>query len=71
MAYSQASPGISAFLLEAGSRLVVESTKREAADLRALLRFLSVHDMLETDLGTVMASAATWRPVHHRMTKRQ
>ena len=33
------------------SRLVVESAKREAADLRALLRFLYVAGILEADLG--------------------
>jgi integrase/recombinase XerD len=31
---------VSAWMLEVSSRLVVESAKREAADLRALLRFL-------------------------------
>ena len=56
-----ASPEISAFLLEAGSRLVVESAKREAADLRSLLRFLYVRGVLETDLGTAMPPVATWR----------
>ncbi|TQC36113.1 integrase/recombinase, partial [Rhodococcus sp. WS4] len=39
------------WMLEAGSRLTVESAKREAADLRALLRFLYLDGILETDLG--------------------
>jgi site-specific recombinase XerD len=56
-----ASAEISAFMLEAGSRLVVESAKREAADLRALLRFLYLRGVLETDLGTAMPPVATWR----------
>ena len=41
-------------MLEAGSRLVVESAKREAADLRALLRFLYLEGSLATDLGRAM-----------------
>jgi site-specific recombinase XerD len=52
---------VSAFMLEAGSRLVVESAKREAADLRALLRFLYLRGVLETDLGTAMPPVAAWR----------
>jgi hypothetical protein len=36
-----ASAEISAYLLEVTARLVVESAKREAADLRALLRFFT------------------------------
>jgi integrase/recombinase XerD len=56
-----ASPEVSAYLLEASSRLVVESAKREAADLRALLRFLYLDGLLETDLGTAMPPVATWR----------
>ncbi len=56
-----ASPEISAFMLEAGSRLVVESAKREAADLRALLRFLYLRGVVQTDLGTAMPLVATWR----------
>lgn len=56
-----ASPEISTFMLEASSRLVVESAKREAADLRALLRFLHLRGMVETDLGTAMPAVAVWR----------
>jgi site-specific recombinase XerD len=56
-----ASPEISAFMLETGSRLVVESAKREAADLRSLLRFFYLRGVLETDLGTAMPPVATWR----------
>ena len=36
------------------ARLVVESAKREAADLRALLRYLYLVGRLEADLGTAM-----------------
>jgi integrase/recombinase XerD len=56
-----ASAEISEFMLGAGSRLVVESAKREAADLRALLRFLYLVGVVETDLGTAMPPVATWR----------
>lgn len=52
---------INAFMLQAGTRLTVESAKREAADLRALLRFLYVEGVLATDLGTAMPPVATWR----------
>lgn len=52
---------VSGYMLEAGSRLVVESAKREAADLRALLRFLYLDGILETDLGSAMPPVATWR----------
>ena len=45
----------------AGWRLTVESAKREAADLRALLRYLHVVGVLEADLGTAMPPVATWR----------
>lgn len=55
------SPEISAFMLEASSGLVVESAKREAADLRALLRYLYLRGVVETDLGTAMPPVATWR----------
>lgn len=55
------SPEISAFMLEASSRLVVESAKREAVDLRALLRFLYLRGVVETDLGAAMPPVATWR----------
>lgn len=56
-----ASTEVSAFMLEASSQLVVESAKREAADLRALLRFLYLQGVVETDLGTAMPPVATWR----------
>src|SRR5260370_19482761 len=49
---------VSAYLLEASSRLVVESAKREAADLRALLRFLYSDGLLDTDLGSAMPPVA-------------
>ncbi|WP_179377930.1 tyrosine-type recombinase/integrase [Rhodococcus sp. ACS1] len=49
------------WMLEAGSRLTVESAKREAADLRALLRFLYLDGILETDLGGAMPPVASWR----------
>lgn len=52
---------ISAFMVEASSRLVVESAKREAADLRALLRFLYLRGVVDTDLGTAMPPVAVWR----------
>jgi integrase/recombinase XerD len=52
---------IHAYLLGAGTRLVVESAKREAADLRALLRFLYLERLLEADLGSAMPPIATWR----------
>jgi site-specific recombinase XerD len=48
-------------MLEASSRLVVESAKREASDLRALLRFLYLDGVLDTDLGGAMPPVATWR----------
>ncbi|RYE41045.1 MAG: hypothetical protein EOP24_38495 [Hyphomicrobiales bacterium] len=48
-------------MLEAGSRLTVESAKREAADLRALLRFLYLDGTLETDVGGAMPPVASWR----------
>jgi integrase/recombinase XerD len=56
-----ASSEISAFMLEASSRLVVESAKRETADLRALLRFLYLRGVVDTDLGTAMPPVAVWR----------
>jgi site-specific recombinase XerD len=52
---------VNAYLLEVSARLVVESAKREAADLRALLRYLHLADVLEVDLGTAMPPVATWR----------
>lgn len=55
------SAAVNSYMLEASSRLVVESAKREAADLRALLRFLYLEGSLATDLGSAMAPVATWR----------
>lgn len=52
---------VNAFMLDASTRLVVESAKREAADLRALLRYLYVAGRLGVDLGTAMPPVATWR----------
>ena len=52
---------VSAWMLQAGSRLTVESAKREAADLRALLRFLYLDGILAADLGGAMPPVATWR----------
>lgn len=52
---------VNAFMLEAAGRLVIESAKREAADLRALLRYLYLAGWLETDLGTAMPPVAVWR----------
>jgi integrase/recombinase XerD len=52
---------VRAWMLEVSSRLVVESAKREAADLRALLRFLYVDGILKTDLGGAMPPVAVWR----------
>jgi site-specific recombinase XerD len=52
---------VNAFMLEASGRLVVESAKREAADLRALLRYLYVTGVVDVDLGTAMPPVACWR----------
>jgi integrase/recombinase XerD len=52
---------VSAWMLQAGSRLTVESAKREAADLRALLRFFYLDGILAADLGSAMPPVATWR----------
>jgi len=52
---------VSGWMLEAGSRLAVASAKREAADLRALLRFLYLDGTLATDLGGAMPPVACWR----------
>jgi integrase/recombinase XerD len=49
------------YLLAASTRLVVESAKREAADLRALLRFLYLRRFIDTDLGATMPPVAAWR----------
>jgi integrase/recombinase XerD len=42
---------VNAYMLAAGERLVVESAKREAADLRALLRFCYLDGFIPVDLG--------------------
>jgi integrase/recombinase XerD len=52
---------IYAYLIECRSRLAVGSTKREAADLRALLRFLHLQGYTATDLGLAMPPVAGWR----------
>ena len=55
------SADVNAYLLEVSTRLAVESTKREAADLRTLLRYLHAAGILEVDLGTAMPAVAAWR----------
>ena len=52
---------INEYLLAASARLVVESAKREAADLRSLLRFLYVRRIIDADLGASMPPVAAWR----------
>jgi integrase/recombinase XerD len=52
---------VNEYLLKTSARLVVESAKREAADLRALLRFLYLHRFIDTDLATAMPPVAAWR----------
>jgi site-specific recombinase XerD len=52
---------VNAYLLESCSRLVVGSAKREAADLRSLLRFLFSRLLTATDLGSAMPPVAGWR----------
>ena len=52
---------INDYLLAASARLVVESAKREAADLRSLLRFLYLRQFIDTDLGPTMPPVAAWR----------
>jgi integrase/recombinase XerD len=52
---------INCYLLECCSRLVIESAKREAADLRSLLRFLYLQGITATDLGLAMPPVAGWR----------
>jgi len=59
---------VNAYLLAAASRLAVESAKREAADLRALLRFCYLAGILGTDLGGAMPPVATWRNTGLPMT---
>jgi integrase len=58
---SLSSAEVNAYLLAVSARLVVESAKREAADLRALLRFLYMDGVLGIDLGSAMPPVATWR----------
>ncbi len=52
---------VNEYLLETSTRLVVESAKREAADLRALLRFLYLRRFIDTDLAVAMPPVAAWR----------
>ena len=53
---------VGGYLLEAASRLgTVDSVKREAADLRALLRFLYLDGVTGTDLVSAMPPVAGWR----------
>jgi len=49
------------YLLQCCSRLVIESAKREAADLRSLLRFLYLQGRTDTDLSAAMPPVAGWR----------
>jgi site-specific recombinase XerD len=49
------------YLLECRSRLVVESAKREAADLRSLLHFLYLQGLTRSDLGSAVPPMAGWR----------
>jgi integrase/recombinase XerD len=57
-----ASGEINSYLLDAASRLTtVDSVKREAADLRSLLRFLYLARVVEADLGAAMPPTAGWR----------
>jgi integrase/recombinase XerD len=52
---------VNTYMRAAGERLVVESAKREAADLRALLRFCHLDGIIPVDLGGAMPPVATWR----------
>jgi integrase/recombinase XerD len=52
---------VNEYLLAASARLVVESAKREAADLKSLLRFLYLHRFIDTDLAAAMPPVAAWR----------
>lgn len=49
------------YLVECRSRLVVESAKREAADLRSLLHFLYLQGLTSTDLAAAIPPVAGWR----------
>jgi integrase/recombinase XerD len=50
-----------AYLLGECARLAVGSAKRQAADLRSLLRFLYLDGVIGTDLGTALPPVAGWR----------
>jgi len=53
---------VTAYLVECCSRLrTTGSAKREAADLRSLLRFFYLKGITVTDLGTAMPPVAGWR----------
>lgn len=52
---------VHAYLLESCSHLVIESAKREAADLRSLLHFLYLQGFSITDLALAMPPVAGWR----------
>jgi integrase len=52
---------VNTYMVRASVRLVVESAKREAADLRALLRYLYIGGGLDADLGGAMPPVACWR----------
>ena len=49
------------YLLATSARLVVESAKREAADLGALLQFLYLRQVIDTDLAAALPPVAAWR----------
>ncbi len=52
---------VHAYMLRTLARLKIASAKREAADLRALLRFLYLAGIIDADLGAAMPPVATWR----------
>ena len=52
---------VTVYLLDCSSRLLAESAKQESAQLRALLRFLYLKGIVETDLGAAMPPVAAWR----------
>jgi integrase/recombinase XerD len=49
------------YLLDISARLTVESAKREAADLRALLQFLYLRRFVGADLAVALPPVAAWR----------
>lgn len=49
------------YLLSTSARLAVDSAKREAADLRALLQFLYLRQVIDTDLAAALPPVAAWR----------